>query len=54
MAIGRWPNKAWRCAMTGGLLVLDDATHWTLTDAAERVTQAMLDFFKALAISRSC
>ena len=29
----------------GELLRLDEATHWTLTDEAERVTRAMLDFY---------
>lgn len=29
----------------GELLMLENATHWTLSDEAERVTKAMLDFF---------
>lgn len=31
----------------GKLLRFDDATHWVLSDEAEAVTQAMIDFFKA-------
>ena len=31
----------------GVLLMLENATHWTLSDEAERVTKAMLDFFAA-------
>lgn len=30
----------------GRLLVLDNATHWMLTDEAERVTSEMLEFFR--------
>jgi len=30
----------------GTLMTLDDATHWMLSDAPDRVTQAMLDFLK--------
>ena len=31
----------------GKLLRFDGATHWVLSDEAEAVTQAMIDFFKA-------